>query len=92
MTALLPHIVHSVEKAEKGKKMIAELTAKKEKEEADRKKAAEMPDLIRRDSDAASDMTLIVEPRREVPFTKDIDCQSMSSVSSSTSTSSSSSG
>ncbi|KAH9222694.1 hypothetical protein DL95DRAFT_518262 [Leptodontidium sp. 2 PMI_412] len=83
LTSLLPHLIQSLEKAEKGKKLEAEDAARKEKEEADKKNAAAIPGLSRRDSNV-SDLTLIVEPtRKRAPFAKDIDCESISSVSSS---------
>ncbi|KAH7360761.1 hypothetical protein BKA65DRAFT_534002 [Rhexocercosporidium sp. MPI-PUGE-AT-0058] len=83
LISLLPHLIHSLEKAEKGMKREAEAAAKKEKEVADRKNAAAMPGLSRRDSNV-SDLTLIVKPsRKRAPFAKDIDCESITSVSSS---------
>ncbi|KAK0124444.1 hypothetical protein ONS95_009400 [Cadophora gregata] len=83
LTSLLPHILQSLEKAEKGKKLEAEAAARKKKQESDRKAAATMPDLSRRESNV-SDMTLIVEPtRKRTPFVKDVDCDSILSVSSS---------
>ncbi|KAG4426171.1 hypothetical protein IFR04_000637 [Cadophora malorum] len=85
LTSLLPHLLQSIEKSEKGKKLEAEAAARKEKLEADMKAAAAMPDLYRRDSNV-SDLTLIVEPTRKgTTIVKDIDCESMSSVSSSNS-------
>ena len=81
LTSLLPHLIQSIEKAEKGKKLEAEASAKKDEEEADIKFAAPIPGLSRRDSNV-SDLTLIVEPsRNRPPFAKDMDCESISSVS-----------
>lgn len=88
LNSLLPHLCHSLEKAEKGKKMEAEAAAKKAESELRSKEKEEdyqttkRPSFARRDSNASSNVTLIVE-RTKGPNVKDIDCESISSFNSS---------
>lgn len=70
LTALLPHLLHSVEKAEQAKKEEEVF----EKARFERLNPGPAPDLLRRDTDAVSDITLFVDPKprgRRVEIAKD---------------------
>jgi hypothetical protein len=84
VTALLPHLIQRLKKSEKTREADAEEAAR---EAARKAPPPPPPPFNRKDSDAASERTLFVEPKRNVrpPFAKDIDCQSISSFTSSSS-------
>jgi hypothetical protein len=71
LTTLLPHLVQNFEKAEKGKKEVAELNYERE--------GGSPPNMRRTDSDGFSDITLPVNNERGGgrEFVKDIDCESL---------------
>lgn len=64
LTNLLPHIVHSLDKAALAKKEEAEFEREMAERKAARQNRRPVPPFDRRDTDAASDITLFVDQPR----------------------------